>query len=249
MAYTTNVRNPRRRQKFSRKIKSMKRKASSTCAIPAKRFAKAVKQVILQTAEPKQHRTNYGKIELYHNSGSPATGQQLHQQIWLDGNLPAQGLGDTARVGDEIVASRIHVKTLVGMKADRHNVTFRIIVFRCTASAYPTTVGQLMIATTGNVLLDDLNKDRFSVVRDYQKKVVIHPDLSGVGGADKEYTFPMQMSIPCKQKFKFETDGSVNASNKKNLYCQVMAYDAYGTLLTDNIAYIQMTSSLYYKDP
>jgi len=242
------------KRKFIDRYKSAKRKGRVQTGRPSKKartgsFAAKVKQVILRTAEPKQHRVDHGKTELYHNSGSPASGQILHGQIWLDGSLPPQGVGDSARVGDEIMGSRIHVKILMGMKAARHNVTFRLIVFKCTAAAYPTTLAQLLIGITNNILLEDTNKDRVTIVRDYKKKVVLHPDLSGVGGADKEYTFPLQMSIPFKQKIKFETDGSVVASNKKNLYAQIMAYDAFGSLITDNIAYFQMTSTMYYKDP
>jgi len=241
----------RKASTFMSRYKQAKKKGKFN---PAKRrrtgtFAAKVKQVILRTAEPKQWRVDHGKTELYHNSGSPASGQILHGQIWLDGSLPPQGVGDSARVGDEIVCSRLHVKMLMGMKAARHNVTFRIIVFKCTAGAYPSTLAQLLIGITSNILLEDTNKDRVTIVRDYKKKVVLHPDLSGVGGADKEYTFPLQMSIPMKMKIKFETDGSTVSSNKKNLYCQIMAYDAFGSLITDNIAYFQMCSTLYYKDP
>jgi len=242
------------KRKFMDRYKAAKKKGKPRVYQKSKKartgsFAAQVKKVILQTAEAKQHRYDMGKTELYHNSGSPASGQILHTQIWLDGPLPPQGVGDSARVGDEIVCSSIAVKMLIGMKAARHNVTFRFIVFKCTSAAYPSTLAQLLIGISNNILLEDTNKDRVQIVRDYKKKIQIHPDLSGVGGADKEYTFAHQMRLPYQQKIKFETDGSVVSSNKKNLYVQIMAYDAYGSLLTDNIAYFAMTTTLYYKDP
>lgn len=38
-------------------------------------------------------------------------------------------------------------------------------------------------------------------------------------------------------------------TNRKQHYMYIFAYDAFGTLLTDNIAYAQTYTTLYYKDP
>jgi len=200
----------------------------------------------LRTAEPKFK--PYG-----HNVLLP---RQIYHDIYaapysLDSfdQMPSQGISDTQRVGDEIYASMIRVQMLIGQKADRHNVTFRIIVVKVTADALPVSYAQLFIGTTDNVLLDEVNKDRVSVVKDITIKKNLHPDLSGVGGADKEFTFPYKFNIPLKERIKFTSDGTTVSNNRKGHYMYVFAYDAFGTLITDNIAYVQTYSTLYYKDP
>lgn len=209
-------------------------------------FAAKVKKVILRTSEPKTRFYGHNVVapkELFHDSYSVP--------YELDGTLqmPLQGVSDVARVGDEIYASRIAVKMLLGMKSNRHNVTFRILVVKCTPGAKPTSYDQLFHTSADNCLLDDINRDRVSVIKDMMIKKEIHPDLSGVGGADKEFTFPVKFNVACKEKIKFPVDGDTTASNRKLRYMFVFAYDAFGTLVTDNIAYSQLTTTLYYRDP
>lgn len=234
-------------RKYGKKKSSKgKPRAKKTTKGKKQSFAAKVKNVIMRTAETKMLPYGHNVVlprQLYHDSyAAPYP---------LDGpnQLPAQGITDTTRVGDEIYASHIRVQMLLGQKLDRKNVTFRIIVIRCTAGASPVTYPTLFIGTTDNCLLDDVNRDRVSVVKDVTIKKIIGPDLSGVGGADKEFTFPYKFTIPVKQKIKFPTDGDTAATNRKSLYMYVFAYDAFGTLVTDNIAYVQTYSTLYYKDP
>jgi len=205
-----------------------------------------VKKIILRNAEPKFKSFAHNLVlvkELYHDTYSVP--------YPLDGpnQLPAQGITDTTRIGDEIHISRIQVQFLLGQKLDRHNVTFRIIVVKCTAGASPVSYDTLFINTTDNCLLDNINTDRVSVVRDYQIKYAINPDLSGVGGADKEFTHAHKMMIPVNMKVKFPTDADTAATNRKQLYMYVFAYDAFGTIAgTTNIAYCQCHTTVYYKD-
>lgn len=216
------------------------------------KLAGAIKRQLISMAEPKHFDSNFGKLELYHNSGSPVSGQILPALVTFNtaASMPDQGVGDQNRVGDQIYSKGFKLRMLFGQKADRHNVTFRVIVTKATSVNQPTTYAQLFDASTLNCLLDTINTDRQQVLYHKYIKMKIHPDLSGVGGADKEFTFVKSIWIPYKKLFKFSADGgTVGTGTDPGLRVYFLAYDAYGTLLTDNIAYVQVYSRFYFSDP
>lgn len=53
------------------------------------------------------------------------------------------------------------------------------------------------------------------------------------------------------RKISFQGDSGIVASMgmKENLKVVVACYDAFGTLTTDNIGYVQGCATCYYKDP
>lgn len=233
------------KRSYMQRYKSAKKKGRvAKKPVPAS-FAAKVKKVILRNAEPKM-------LPYAHNILAPQ--QLLHNSYAapyiLTGSfqMPTQGVTDIQRVGDEIMVSHVGVQMLFGQKQDRMNVSFRVIVVKCTANASPISYATLMINTTGNVLLDNVNRDRCSVVSDQIIKRNISPQLDVVGGA-KELTFVKKWNIPYKQKIKFAVDADTVDNNRKALFMYVFAYDAFGTLVTDNIAYCQLHSTIYYKDP
>lgn len=215
------------------------------------RLVGTIKRTIIKMSEPKNKSYSHGKIELYHNSGSPASGRILPTSIQLDGvsQVPAQGDGDSARNGDQIYTKGISVRMLLGQKSDRMNVTFRVIVIRVTPQSEPTSVSNMFDNVTGNILLDYCNTDRFKVV--YQKfiKKTITPQLSPETPDDRrEITHTHKFWIPRRSLLKFRDDGATEYAGYRH-YMYVFAYDAYGTLNTDNIGYVQTVSNLYYADP
>lgn len=200
-------------------------------------------------AEPKHTSFDHGKYELYHNAGSPASGRILPAavELYWPLRMPLQGTGDQQRVGDHINVKGFAVHCLMGQKLDRMNVTHRIVVLKCTEDQEPPSLNDLIDNTTGNILLDGTNRDRGKVV--YQKfiKKNITPQLSS-GTDQKELTFTHKFWIPVKKLIKFSANNGQGFSGPK-LYMYFFAYDAYGTAITDNIAYVQVWSKMYYRDP
>lgn len=209
-----------------------------------------IKRTILKMAEPKHKDTTHDIIQLYHNSGSPASGQILHTARPIKDyfTMPLQGDNDRERNGDHIWMKGISVKLLLGQKADRMNVTFRVCVLECTSEQEPATYGDLVDAQTGNSMLDSLNTDRGKIVYQKYVKKTISPQLDTYGGV-RELTHFHKFWIPHKKLIKFSDNSSNNQYSGTRMYLYVFAYDAYGTLLTDNIAYFQAWSRLYYRDP
>lgn len=239
MAYTTAT----RKKKIYRRKKAAPKKKSN--------LVKLIKNVVLKNSETKNVPYSHGKIELYHNSGSPASGRILHSSIQLDGAAmnPSQGTDDDNRIGNSINVRGVKVRMLLGQKDDRMNVTFRIVVIKVTPQQEPSAVNQMFDDVSGNIMLDSLNTDRFKVVYSKFIKSHISPQLgTGASSEQKEFTRIWRFYLRTPRKIDFR-DPSSNEYSGFRHYMYVFAYDAYGTLITDNIGYVQTYTNLYFKDP
>lgn len=241
-----------------------KRKASSFRARPAKRarrgyrrprwtsklakrnISRIARQVVLTAAEGKEKTTDHGKTELYHNSlAKVATINGANSTV-----MPMQGNGDTQRNGDRIIARGFKVHCLMGQKADRPNITWRVIVVAQRPGTAGLTYNQLFKNVSGSGMLDEINDDMVTVL--YQKywkplKSSIVTANAGVENS-QEFTFSKRFFIPRKKVYKFDEDGSAQHDDKL-LMLYMLPYDAYGTLITDNIAYSHVWTKFIYKDP
>lgn len=213
------------------------RRAPYAKKVANKRFAKRVKKIINKTAEPKSFPYSHAKSELNHSSIA---------LLQLNGSsqLPSQGAGDKQRVGDQINLSGFKLRMVIGQKADRPNVTFRYWVIRVPkGSTY--TYNQWFTATTSNTLLDDVNTDFIKVLTTGTWK----PHDGSMDNATDEYTYLRKLWVPYKKILKFGPGDGVNTHNDSDIYFMCTVYDAYGTLITDNIAYVQLFSEVFYRDP
>lgn len=204
-----------------------------------KRLIKLIKKVAVKRSELKQKDASYGKVELYHNVYSG--GYVLNSTA----SVPTQGTADNQRVGDEIYTSGVTVRCLFGQKSDRPNVNWKIWFLEVPKGTSFSSTGWFE-ATTGNVLLDNPNRDFVKVL----KTVTMRPDEAGLSnsGGD-EYTFVRKWWVPYRRLLKFGPTAGGTSHNQNDLHMIVACYDAYGSLTTDNIAYIQAVSTLYYRDP
>lgn len=164
--------------------------------------------------------------------------------------MPTQGNGDTQRNGDRILARGFKVHVLCGQKADRQNVTWRILVVAQKAGSSALTYSALFKNVSGNGMLDEVNDDQVTVLYQKSWKPLRSTIMSANAGVEntQEFTFIRRFYIPRKKMYKFESDGS-SIHQDKALWMYVIPYDAYGTLTTDNIAYIQVWSKFEFKDP
>jgi len=194
----------------------------------------------MKVCESKSKGTNHQKAELYHNQ--PANIMHLNDQSV---SVPSQGTGDNQRVGDQINISGYKLRMLIGQKADRPNVTFKWWVTAAPrGSSYSYSAWFRNV--TGNALLDQINTDYVKVI----KSGVWKPHDGYMDNASDEYTFTKQIWVPRKKLLKFgPTDGSNFHNDTHELNVIMVAYDAFGTLPTDNIAYVASFSDVFYRDP
>lgn len=237
--YASKRRYRRRNTRRTRKVSVLKKAAPATYS----GVKKLVNKMILKRAESKHTNANIGKIELYHNIMSTIRFNET-------GAMPSQGTGDMQRVGDSINIGGYYLRLLCGQKQDRPNVSWRFLIVKVpkdTTVSYATFFDNV----TGNVMLDNPNKDKVTVLynRTIHKFGTTHLAYAA-GGTPvfKESTFPVKIWLPYKKIVKFQQDGTTTHTDG-DLYLVTLAYDAFGTLTTDNIAYIQVTSTMYFKDP
>lgn len=225
------------RRRIARKSFGKKRVTKrATRRSGSRKLTALIRKTVKRVSEPKCKRTLLGKVEMYHNTYNSSA---------LNVPMPSQGAGDDQRVGDQIYSRSFRLRLLIGQKADRPNVNFRWWVFNVPKSV-PFTPANAFIATTGNVLLDDANTDMVKVI----KSGVIRPNQASLltaGG--KEFTFTKTILVPHKKLIKFGPADATVSHNDNDIIFSIAAYDAYGSLVTDNIAYYQGGLDFNYCDP
>lgn len=206
-------------------------------------IAKICRKTIMRMTEPKSKTTNLGKIELNHN--------QRYSICELNGYMPSLGPLDEERNGDRIYVSGFKVRLLCGQKLDRPNVTWKFWILKNQKFA---SLANNWRNVTGNVMLDPLNMDQVNSVlytktfKPSQSTMFGFTPLPLSEGVGKEYTFTKSFWIPYKKEYKFHDNGQLT-HNDDPITMFVSVYDAYGTLNTDNIAYVQVFLETFYRDP
>lgn len=226
-----------KKRAYSKKGKKAYRKQSMN----KRQLTKFVKKITLKESEPKQKYTAIGKTNVLHN----AFNYRVH--LNQTANMPSQGVKDTERVGDQINMTGFKIKMLCGQQADRPNVNWLFYVLQVPkgdAAAY--SYASWFENVTGNVMIDSPNRDRVKVLH----RSVMHPNEAGLtatGG--KEYTFFKNIWIPHKKVVKFGPADAAVTHNDDDIVLLVASYDAYGTLPTDIVSYVEALVTVYYRDP
>lgn len=234
----------------------MKKKAYRRKSFRGKgRLVKLIRSVSLKNTETKYNQHGAENIQLQHNGGIS------NRVAFADGGgiinalKTSQGTGQNQRLGDEVFVKGIKFKFWLANKSDRTNVTYRIIVYTAPKDTYAAGApANFWEGTVGNKLLDKINTDKYKILR--QRMVYVGGEqraqtVTDSGVVGKEHTRLVSMWIPMKNKrIKYESDGGEIPMYSQNIIqVGVLAYDAFGTLTTDNIASFAYTSTMYFKDP
>jgi hypothetical protein len=218
--------------------RTMRKKSFARKSTTKMSFAKRVKKVLLKVAEPKNKYTAMGKQEMYHNVTD-------YKVINNSGWMPTQGVGDNQRIGDMVNISGFRLRIMYGSKQDRPNVNWRWWVVKIPKGSAATYVN-CFNAYTNNVMIDDINTDFCKVL----KKGSFSSKWAGQDATvGKESTSFKTISVPYKKLYKFGPGNGAVTHNDDDVALITAAYDAYGTLLTDNIGYFESMLDIYYRDP
>lgn len=233
-------------RKKSSKGKKHYRKSSKSMA-NNKSLIALIKRVSIKQNELKYVDYNHGKTELYHN---------IHNGVGI--NLiqygPVQGDGSGQRVGNSINLSGVKLTLMFYTKAVRPNTKFKLIIYSAPMNTFNPNAGYSVLFdnVTGNVMIDNMDKDCVKV----HKTMMIYPknisaNLVGFPEAElaTEVTQFRKVWIPYRTKVKYQNDTSAAEITNRTFYCLIMAYDTYGTLVTDNIGAVQCWQRMYYRDP
>jgi len=222
----------------------------------AKRFKRSkpnvkrqVMSVVYNMSETKFKSLQAENEQLYHNVGRGAGGGYVAIASLL---RTTDGATSITRIGDSVYAMRLSMKIWISTKSDRPNVMFRIFVIACPSnqSGIANPSG-LFKGYSGNKMIDTINTDTYSVVYHRMLKIT-HGDSSLEGGAHlHENSKLVRINIKLNRKINYIVEsgnGDVCKEKRDNLSLVIIPYDAYGTLVTDNIASYAYHSLFYYKD-
>lgn len=221
---------------------------------PSKRYRKGkgmasfIKRVMLKQCETKHKSLAFENVQLNHNTLA----------IPLNGLIDVtQGDGENQRTGDEVIGKYLNVKLWMASKFDRPNVRIRVMVLRVPTSEESGGFSPFE-NVIGNKMIDYINTEKYTPV--YQNFVTIQGNQAigpagGVLGTSygwflKEKSEQLSFTIPLNdEKIKFLDTGNTPKYQKFNLRLVAVAYDAYGTLTTDQLGTMAGTVRFYYKDP
>lgn len=199
--------------------------------VVSKAVQKYVQKAIYKTPEKQYKDSSVAKTELYHNVFFTPI------ELTAASRVPTQGDGSGSFSGGKFKIQGFNIRCLFGQKADRPNVTFRVSFFDTTGDtslSYNTIFSNI----TGNVLLDPLHQFNVRNVKEFW----IKPYKGTMDNATDEITFTRSFYVPYSRVFN---NGN---NNSKHLYMMVHVYDAYGSLVTDNVAYFQSWISCGFRD-
>lgn len=212
-----------------------------------KAMVRIAKRVMLKKCETKYTTQPGVNAQLYHNGGSPAV-------YIYSGNLlnTTQGITQNNRIGDSILPVGCTIKLWLSNKLDRPNVMYRVMVLAVPPDKLGLTApSDLFQGVLVNKMMDYVNTDMYNIV--YHR--IINPkagDYSLESGAtNKERSTYVTFKVPMpKGVLQFQTNNSVIPKYQKHcLVLSVIAYDAEGTLTSDNIASFTHCTRFYFKDP
>lgn len=215
-----------------------------------------IKKVALGMAETKTARRVHENVSLAHN-------QTLYFPNLLE---TQQGVGDAegfeqlgARIGDEVIACGLRFSLHFFNKLDRPNVTYRFIIFKYATQVATHNPGLddnwFWRGTDGaggemNRMIDAPNSERIRVVREFfVESTHDYTNANAEGKFAKEKSYLRHLYLPLNDaKIKYNM-GNSKEPKFETYGMAVVAYDAFGTALSDVLATFAHTMTFSYKDP
>lgn len=220
--------------------KRMKNKALSRSQKKAVR--KIVDKVIDLNIEDKRKVYLNENLQLDHNK--PVYIGKFLSDLAQGVNTGTDAVKQTVRIGDRIKLKNFNLRFWLSNKLDRPNVMYKGVLFW-----YPVDVGsaitdQDVYFTQQNKMLDRYNDKRIKIIDTF---IVKSTNNYAVDANNHEHSYLATLNKSWKNKFiQFET----NSPKAKGweLGFSLVAYDAYGTLQTDNIASYALNTQLTFED-
>lgn len=236
----------------------------------AKEVRKISKETTLRLAETKVVSRLTENNQLYHNS-TIIHGPYL-QTIKKGLNDPTLGSNANARVGDEIILKEFQQRLWLSNKNDRPNVMYRITTFWFPQTALVATVPvpsdvyffAPTLANQPNTMILRPNTETIKVISDkfifsennyaVPTQTQPYPVIAGPGIWGRERSQIRTINSRYKaRKVKYLDSGvdGIGAGGpvkSHDIFVAITAYDAWGTVTSDNIASYASNVSIKFKD-
>lgn len=229
---------------------------SNVVASRRKSLKRIVKDVVMKTTETKQKILATTIVGNWSGAPSPLNKgcHNFHtvEYLWQDGGTlalwPTAGTSDAGRVGDNVNALGIHLRAVLQIPHDRRNMRCKMYFVQWnTSQGDPYDRSLFYHWTMQNTHMDAVNKDNFASVR-YLGTYGCRSVDQTTGSQDK--TIMIRKWLPFKKKLTFRGSIGQPTNCKENGAIIFVPYDTVTALESDVlITRIQMTASLYFKDP
>jgi len=218
-------------------------KKRSTLTKNQKKEVKKIAQKTIDTnVEDKRKVYLNENLQLFHNK--PAYIGKFLSDLAQGPNTGTGGVKQTVRIGDRVKLKNINMRFWLSNKLDRPNVMYKGVFFW-----YPVDLGSAITdadvyMTAQNKMLDRYNFKRIKIIDTF---IVKSTNNYAVDANNHEHSYLATLNKSYKSKYiQFETN-SAKAKGWELGY-SLVAYDAYGTLQTDNIASYAVNSQLTFED-
>lgn len=203
------------------------------------------RSAVLKSCETKYVSSGSENVQLYHNGGGAFSWVSLSNLL-----ATTQGNTQITRVGDEVYPVGLSMRLWLSNKSDRPNVSYRVYIVAVPPDQTSTSPTGFFKGVSGNKMVDYIDTDRYNVL--YHK--ILGP-LSGdysleSAATNKEHSRLLKIWLPIKGKVVYNIDGGNLPKYQKHILSfGVIAYDAFGSIVTDNIASYAVAYRFYFKDP
>lgn len=211
---------------------------------------KTIRRTLNQMAETKKYLQQGENVQLYHNIDNYFMGDPWGTIV--------KGTDGKTRIGDRIRNRGVSVRLWLSNKADRPNVSYRVMLFTSVQAINATLINASNVSSwlwrqgdggsLGNGLLLKVQKEYgFRVLYD-RTFPVKNPSGGTAAGVNRETHIIKKIFIRPKKSGIIQYSDVGGGTKGRWLWGMVCAYDSFGTLTTDNIASYAYSYELFYKD-
>lgn len=243
----------------TRRYRKRRSKGSSLSKGQRKEMQKIAQKTIDRIVEDKSYVHTEENQQLYHNKPFYVDNflGDIGQGVQTGDQNDTGGSGIRAvRIGDEIMLKNFSIKLWLSNKLDRPNVLYRVALYWYETTQSPDD--ELIYSTQSTKALDRYNLKSIKLIRTftlqstdnyaqpYYLPVTIGGESVAVTGKEKSYLKTMNKRWNRGKKITYDDNGLVPKG--WNIGMSVVAYDAYGTEETDNIASFAYNSLITFQD-
>ncbi len=145
------------------------------------------------------------------------------------------------RIGDEFYLHNVNIRFWLSNKGDRPNVMYKLFLFWYDSDM--TLSDATVYFTQTNKMLDRINNESISLI-----DTTIVRSTNSYATTEQEHSYLATLNKSFKAR-KVTYDEGATIPKNRTIGVAIVAYDAYGTLQSDNIASFAYNAQMTITDP
>ncbi len=227
--------------RLKRRSRPLRLRRKGFTKVQAKTVAKIAKRVAMGIPEVKVFGFLDENRQLLHNKTDYLPNFLECKQGTADPNDIQGASNRLVRVGDEYYLKSVNIRLWLSTKKDRPNVIWKAYMFWYDSEA--TLSDAVCYFTQQNKMLDRINNEQISVID--SQTIFSGPSYAGT---ENEHSSLCTLKGSWKNRtITYDSGGTV--PKKRTIGLMVVAYDAFGTLQSDEIASYAYNAKIEIIDP